>query len=490
MNRPSLKTNAILYAAYKGGAILFPIVTFSYASHKLGADGIGAVNFANSVISYFLLLAALGIATYAVREGQEFREDKERLRTFISEVYTINVLMTVVSYAILGVLVLVWSKLSGYSNIIFVLSISIVLTTVGADWVNTLLEDYLFITIRFFVVQAVCLVLLITMVKGPGDVLMYAVVAMLSSVGGNLLNIVHIRRRIRFRLTHTPNFRKHFRPMLTLFSNNLAIKIYLIADVTMLGLFMTDTEVGYYSASSKVYTSVKEMLNALIFVTVPRFAYYLSHDERDSYELSYHRVFDSVGTLLLPCVVGLFFQAENILYFLGGKEYVHGTTALQILSAAMLFAVTACLFAQSILIPFKQDRFFLRATTVAAIANVVLNFLLIPRFEIEAAAVTTLISEFLVCILTFARGRKYLNGAVTVSRDIISAAVGAVGVAAVCFAMNILVTRRLSNMLLSITCSGVLYFVITLALKNHSVRKGLESAMALPGKVLKRKRKM
>ena len=68
--------------------------------------------------------------------------------------YTINVLMTVVSYAILGVLVLVWSKLSGYSNIIFVLSMSIVLTTVGADWVNTLLEDYLFITIRFFVVQA------------------------------------------------------------------------------------------------------------------------------------------------------------------------------------------------------------------------------------------------------------------------------------------------------------------------------------------------
>ena len=40
-------------------SIAFPIITFSYASRILGAEGIGKVNFAKSVISYFSMFAAM-----------------------------------------------------------------------------------------------------------------------------------------------------------------------------------------------------------------------------------------------------------------------------------------------------------------------------------------------------------------------------------------------------------------------------------------------
>ena len=50
-------------------SVLFPLITFPYASRILGAEGIGKVNYASSIISYFSLAAALGISTYAVREG-------------------------------------------------------------------------------------------------------------------------------------------------------------------------------------------------------------------------------------------------------------------------------------------------------------------------------------------------------------------------------------------------------------------------------------
>ena len=477
MQSNSLKVNAILNMIRKGCAILFPIITFSYASHKLGADGMGAYSFSNSVISYLLLLAALGIATYAVREGQAYRDDPQDLKKFISEVYTINFLMTIVSYVILGLLLLFWSKLSAYREIILILSVSIILTTIGADWINTLLEDYLFITIRFIVVQIICLIVLVIIVKGPGDVYKYAAIGMLSSVGGNILNIVHIRRKISFHLTMRPNLKKHMKPMLTLFSNNLAIKIYLLADVTILGIFMADKYVGYYSAASKVYTSIKEMLNALILVTVPRFSYLLAHDEKSAYRKSYEGVYDSVCTLIIPSFIGLSFQADNILFYLGGKDYVYGTMALRILSFAMIFAVAACLFSQSILIPYKQEKYFLRATVVSAVTNIVLNFILIPIFGIEAAALTTLISEIIVCIMTLQRSRLYHDGAIVFTNDLKTAMIGTAAVAAVCLAMKICVSNRLINLLLSVLISCIVYFAITYALKNSTVRKGADNVL-------------
>ena len=90
----SLKVNAALNTFRRGSAILFPLFTFTYASHTLGAGGMGIYSFCSSVVSYFGLLASLGIGAYAVREGQSVRDDPEQLRRFISETYAINFMMT------------------------------------------------------------------------------------------------------------------------------------------------------------------------------------------------------------------------------------------------------------------------------------------------------------------------------------------------------------------------------------------------------------
>ena len=78
--------------------VIFPIITFPYASRVLGAAGIGKVNYATSIISYFSLIAALGISTYAIREGARIRDDKQRFNTFAKEMLHINLCTTLISY--------------------------------------------------------------------------------------------------------------------------------------------------------------------------------------------------------------------------------------------------------------------------------------------------------------------------------------------------------------------------------------------------------
>lgn len=79
MKKNTLGKNAILNGIKTVCSILFPFISFSYCSRVLGADALGAYSFSQSIIAYLLLVAALGIPNYAIREGAFVRKRKEKL---------------------------------------------------------------------------------------------------------------------------------------------------------------------------------------------------------------------------------------------------------------------------------------------------------------------------------------------------------------------------------------------------------------------------
>ena len=101
--------------------VLFPLITFPYASRVLGASGIGKVNYASSIVSYFSMFAALGISTYAVREGARIRDDREKFSKFAKEMININLCTTLISYGALAIF-LQLPILGGYKRLLVISS--------------------------------------------------------------------------------------------------------------------------------------------------------------------------------------------------------------------------------------------------------------------------------------------------------------------------------------------------------------------------------
>ena len=98
MAEKSLKKNAIYSFIKAFMNLAFPVITFPYASRILLPEGIGKVNFANSIVSYFIIIAGLGIGTYATREAAKVRNDKTQLTKFSKEIFSINLIATVIAY--------------------------------------------------------------------------------------------------------------------------------------------------------------------------------------------------------------------------------------------------------------------------------------------------------------------------------------------------------------------------------------------------------
>ena len=171
--------------------IIFPIITFSYASRIFLSEGMGQINFAKSLVAIFTLIAMLGIESYGTREGARLRDDKKKLSEFFKEIFLINVIAGIVSYIVLFALMYFSDKVYAYKPIILITSLLIGLTVIGVEWLYYAVEDYRFIAIRTCWMQIIALILLIVFVHDQNDLLKYVAIQLFATGGAYLINFFH-----------------------------------------------------------------------------------------------------------------------------------------------------------------------------------------------------------------------------------------------------------------------------------------------------------
>ena len=303
MESKSLGRNIILNGFRNILNLLFPLVTFPYISRVLGVEEIGKYNFAQSAISYFLLIAGLGISSYAVREGAKYRNRKETFNIFASEILLCNVMSTIIAYIALFVCLYNIKKFKTYSCLMILFSIQIIFTTIGVEWVYSIYEEYEYITIRSIVFKIISIILILVFVRDQGDVNTYAAITEFSSVGSNFMNLIHSKTYFKIVKIHLKDCLKHVKPILIIFASNIAIMIYVYSDTTMLGFITSDYEVGIYSVSVKIYNMIKNLLSSILIVSIPRLSMFYGNDLKEDFKKTTQKVYDTLTTLILLLLV-------------------------------------------------------------------------------------------------------------------------------------------------------------------------------------------
>lgn len=475
--RLPLKVNMLLSGVKSLMSVLFPLITFPYISRILGVERVGRYDFAHSIISYFLLIAGLGISKYAIREGAGIR-DREDFPHFVSEMFSINVVTTAAAYILLTVTMAAIPRLRGYRDILLVLSIQIAFTTLGVEWIYSIFEDYVYITVRSILFQLLSLVLMFACVRTKDDLLVYAVIVTVSSTGANIMNFLHARRYCRVRLTRDIAWGQHLKPILILFGMSLTVTIYVVSDTTILGALCGEYEVGIYSASVKVYTAVKTVLSAMLVVSVPRLSALLGKNDSEGFEREANDIYATLLTFVLPAILGIILLRRQIILLLAGPAFAPAQSSLALLAVAMFFCMGAWFWGQCILIPVKMDWENFRITVVSAILNIVLNFVLIPRWKENAAAFTTILAEGVSFLGCRYYGKKYvaLDGIGKILAKIMA------GCAAIVIVWWV-VQRFISGLLLSTVCTFVasvlVYFAVEMLLGNTVVVNALQGIKKL-----------
>lgn len=469
MRNRSLKKNAALNVIKSALSVIFPLITYPYAFRILGASNIGKVDYSLSIVSYFTSIAALGVSSYAVRECSKVRDNRKEINTLASQLFTINVFSTLAAYLALFVIVLAVPKFHPYSVLIGILSISIIFTTLGIDWINTVYEDFLFITLRSIAAHIISLFLLFIIVRNKGDYYQYAILSVLNNVIIGISNWIYCRRYVKIRLTKNTNIKKHLSPILFLFANNIATSIYVSSDTTMLGWMSGDYYVGIYSIAVKIYNVVKNIIVAIYSVAIPRISYYIGQKDFDSLEKTYTKIFSSVTLILIPAAAGIIGISPEIIMFMGGEEYTESVITLQILSIALVGAIFGGMVTYALNIPLGREKVNFKATIISAVINVGLNVVLIPILKQNGAAITTAISEFFVfffCVSKFDSITEYIDTRM-LRKNIIDAVVGAISIILIAVMIHHTDLHFMIRLLIIFMLSCFTYLVELILLKNN-----------------------
>lgn len=475
-NMKIIRLNMVLNSIKNVMGLLFPLITFPYISRVLGVENIGRYNFSNSVITYFVLLAGLGINGYAIREGVKLRNNNIEFKQLANELFSINMISTVIAYALLGLFLIFIPKFQGYMGLLLILSSQIVFKTIGIEWLYSVYEDYLYITIRTIAFQVISLVIMFLFVRDDNDTAAYAMVTVISLAGSNILNFIHSRKYCRIGLTFHIDWKKHLRPILILFATSVMIHIYVGSDITILGFLCDDRTVGIYSVSTKAYSIVKTILSSVIVVSIPRLSFLLGEKNYDGFRNVSQNVYGTMLTFLLPAVTGIMILRKPIVLLFAGKNYEPATSSLFLLCIALVFCFGAYFWGQCIIVPLGLESVLFKATIVSSLVNIVFNFVLIPFWKENAAAITTIIAEGIVFFWCAWKGKEHvkIKGILKLCVKIL---IGCIVIVIIDILVSFINFNLVIHIALTILCSVICYCVVEIILRNEILIDILKSIL-------------
>lgn len=464
----SVKVNYILNLINTGTQMLFPLITFPYVCRVIEADGIGQINFFQSIISYISLFTCLGIPMYAIREIARDRSDVVQMNRTAMEILLLHSMLTLVGYAIVAILCLTVPQIQVNIPLFLILSLTIFFTAIGCEWFYQGIEDFKYITIRGLIIKTVSVVLLFIFVKSKTDLLYYGCYTVFGVLGGNIFNFFRLRKYIHREniIFSELHIKRHIKPVLKVFSFSVVTSIYLQLNTVLLGFLKNALAVGYFAAATKVMQMLLTMSACLGSVMMPRASHLIAENKEDEFNRLIQKSYDFTLAIALPITIGLIFCAPSLITALCGVKFEHSILPSQIIAPIILMVAISNVFGIQVLFPKGKINIVTLCCGIGAVADLILNLCLIPFFSYIGTSIAYLGAEVATTVSMYFIGRKYIP-IIYFKKSHLTYALGCIVMAFVLYGLSLLQLPTLIILLLQGCCGVLAYFIILCICKDE-----------------------
>jgi len=287
-------------------------------------------------------------------------------------------------------------------------------------------EKFDVIVIRNIIVKTICIIFIFILVKNPNDLWLYIILNSCATLFSNItlwIKLPKLLTKVQLKDLHPV---KHIVPVIKLFIPTVAISLYTVLDKTLIGLLIDETyietstqivdgmeqiinttkryaylENGYYEQSEKIVKLALTLITALATVMISRNANEIANGNKEKVRQNLYFSGRFVMFLGLPMTFGLIAIAPNLIPWFLGPNFEKSILLMQLFSPLILIIGMCNVFGLQYLIPSKKDNQYTLGVIIGAVSNLILNFILIPKFWSVGAVVASLIAEFLVAFTMY-----------------------------------------------------------------------------------------
>lgn len=463
MKKNSIKLNYIYNVSYQILLIIVPLITTPYISRVLGASAIGVYSYAESIVTYFVLFATMGITYYGQREIAYLQDDREKRTKLFWE----TKLFTLIIVTVALLLYIGFCSIQSKPMLYYVLAINILNVAFDVTWLFQGMEDFGSTTLVNALFKALNVVYIFIFVKNPADVVIYAVGLSGLTIIGNAILWVKLKKYIDGPYLKGIRPFRNVRVIVSLFIPTIAIQVYTVLDKTMLGIITADdAQNGYYDQALRLSRTALTLVTALGTVMVPRVGYHHSRNEEDIVRKFMYRGYNFVWFLGVPICFGLIGVSSNVVPWFYGKGYDEVVPLLVILSFLVLAIGINNVTGIQYLIPTERQNIFTFTVIIGAVVNFVMNIVLIPLFRARGAAIASVVAETVIAIMQIVIVRKELSPGKIISMSWKYLLAGTIMLCTLRYEANFFAPSILNTLIMIITGAFV-YFIALIIFRDQ-----------------------
>ncbi len=195
-----------------------------------------------------------------------------------------------------------------------------------------------------------------------------------------------------------------FKEAMPLMASSILFPLFMQADILLISFIMSENEVGIYSAASRLITQ-------FLFVgSIVTMTFYLGISSRiNEKSLDEEKYIQGVLAMILVIAIimssSVFIFSDYIINTLYGDKFNGSEKILEVLSWEWLLILPAALYSR-LLILYGLIKYEFIKSLIVAVFSLSLNYLLIPKFGILAAAYVSLFSYFIADLMVYFVFRK------------------------------------------------------------------------------------
>ncbi len=392
----SVGKNLFYQSLFQGIRILMPIVTIPIISKALGAHGIGIYSFTNSIAEYFILLSGLGITLYGNREIAMVREDKEKLNKTFSELISLKLVTTAVSFILYSVVVVVFLHRDFLYYIIQSLHIIAVLFDIS--WFFMGMEDFKKVSLSNLAVQTVVFFGIVFFIKDYSDLPLYLLLQALGNLFSQLVMWGFIYKKISFRFVPIKQMMRHLFPMVAYFFPQIAVIFYTTLSKTILGVLESQTAVGIYTNTLNLSTIIITMISTINLVMLPKMSNLFSKNKIDEINKTLHSLIHAQLFISIPAAFGVSALAATLVPWFFKNDFEVLKVFVPIIAPVIIIMPIGIAISNQYLLPRGNTKIYAFSTFGGAAISILLNFTLIPLLGVLGSVITSLIVETFVTV--------------------------------------------------------------------------------------------
>lgn len=435
-------------------AFVWTILTARY----LGPSDYGIFGTAVSFTVLFSVLADFGVTTYIVRS---ISIDLENEGKYLNNAISLKLFLSLLylSVVIIALLLLGWDNYVVVICLLFAVESlikSFQFAFCSSFQAHELLKYQAISNIILNVLTLICIVIVSFTKFGLYGIAFSYIFA---NVVGLIYTVAVIRKRIvKPRLSFDTSFyKKLILGGIPFALTGIFYTVYYSIDIVMITHFATTYDTGLYNSAYKLITVLTlfyTIYSSVIFPVMSK----LFVDEKDILKLSFVKSIKYLSLVTIPIAVFTFFYGYDIINIYG-SEFIEAGGVLKILIWTVCFLFING--ASSLILNASHKEYSVtKIYSIAAIFNVILNMVLIPKYSVYGASVATVLSEILILFL-----QMYMLSKINqlpdrhLVLDLMKICVASGVLGAVLYVLNL-------NMWVAMPVSIVVYFAVILLIRT------------------------